>query len=160
MWTPLSISSLHEINTETNEVRNKYTKHLLKVQRFNGKEYYNIHGNRYTVKQLKYLNCTVPTVPLPPETCQWEPLKFCSDYDICVEEKKVRTKRTGHTLKQINNKVKIKSKYYSIDQLINNQLSPEEYPIEQPQPKQVEIPPQDFPKLPNGKLDFSKIIVF
>jgi hypothetical protein len=160
-WVPIIISNLHELNYSTNEVRNKYSKHLLKPIHYNGKQYYTIHDTRYTFRQLKYLNCTVPTVPLPPDTCKWESLKFDSNYEICIEEKKVRTRTTGHVIKEsTTGKIKLKHKSYPIEQLINNQLSPEEYPIEKPKPKEPLIcPPQDFPRLPNGKLDRSKIIV-
>jgi hypothetical protein len=148
-WVDLPVSSKHQINFEKGAVRNKFSKRELKIQKYNNHEYYAINGKKYTIKQLHYLHSMMATAPLPDTISGWEISKFDPDYEINVTDKLIRTRITGHVLKNFNNKYKIKTKYYDIDDLINKHTLNE--PIEQT--SKFVIPPQP------EHLDFSNLVI-
>jgi hypothetical protein len=148
-WVDLPVSSKHQINFEKGVVRNKFSKHELKPHGYNGREYYCINGKKYSIKQLRYLHSTMATAPLPDIAYGWEISKFDPNYEINVTDKLIRTRITGHVLKNFDNKFKIKTRYYDIDELIKKHTLNES--IEQ-KPKFV-IPPQP------EHLDLSNLVI-
>jgi hypothetical protein len=148
-WVDLPISSKHQINFEKGAVRNKFSKHELKPHGYNDREYYNINGKRYTIKQLRYLHSMMATAPLPDTASGWEISKFDPSYEINIADKLIRTRITGQLLKNFDNKFKIKTRYYDIDELIKKHTLNE--PIEK-KPKFI-IPPQP------EHFDFSNLVI-
>jgi hypothetical protein len=141
-WVDLPMTSIHEANFEKGIVRNKYSKKVLKPQEHHGKQFYTIYKKKYTLKQLKYIQSTTPTVPLPVISGEWKVLAFDPDYEVNEEEKLIRTRSTGHVLKNFNNRFRIKSTLYGIDDLINNTVERKpkvSEPIAFPQPRPQNI---------------------
>jgi hypothetical protein len=119
-WVDLPISSIHEANFEKGVVRNKYSKKELKPQEHHDKQFYTIYKKKYTLKQLKYLQSITCTASLPDTSAKWKVLAFDPDYEVNEEEKLIRTRSTGHVLKNLEGKFKLKSRLYDIEDLINN----------------------------------------
>jgi hypothetical protein len=122
-WSTLEESLRYEINYKNGVVRDGYTKCNLKVKFFKRrsipdiKAYVVNNGEKYSVRQLIYLNYMYVRTPIPPPN-RWEVLKFNPNYKICREETLICSIKTGKLLKNINGKYRINSKLYRMDDLI------------------------------------------